>query len=94
MASARSQHLTIKFQLTNYVVIVLAIKNTCKDRNTVINIDDIIEQLENMKTNETLIKLWRNYQQTSPYSSGILFEDLFSSLEYITRILSEQIIAV
>ena len=74
--------------------LVLAIKNTCKDRNTVINIDDIIEQSENMKTNETLINLWRNYQQTSPYSSGILFEDLFSSLEYITRILSEQIIAV
>ena len=74
--------------------LVLAIKNTFKDRNTVINIDDIREQLENMKTNETLIKLWKNYQQTSPYSSNILFEDLFSSLEYITRILSEQIIAL
>ena len=74
--------------------LVLAIKNTFKDRNTVINIDDIREQLENMKTNETLIKLWKNYQQTSPYTSNILFEDLFSSLEYITRILSEQIIAV
>ncbi len=69
--------------------LVLAIKNTFKNRNTIINNNDIRKQLENMKSNETLMKLWVNYQQTSPYSKDILFEDLFSALEYITSFLSE-----
>lgn len=66
-----------------------AVKNTFRDRMTELDIDNIREQIENMRTSEQLIELWDNYQQTSPYSSDILFNNLFDSLKYITNILSD-----
>lgn len=74
--------------------LILAIKNTFKNRETELNIKDIKEQLENMKSSEQLIRLWKNYQQTAPYSSNISFGKLFDSLEYITNILSDEMITV
>ena len=47
-----------------------------------------------MKSNEQLIKLWKNYQITAPYSSNISFENLLDSLEYITNILSEEEVTI
>ena len=74
--------------------LVMAIKNTFKNRETELNIDDIKEQLSNMKISEQLIKLWEKYQITAPYSSDISFENLFDSLDYITNILSEEEVRV
>lgn len=73
---------------------VMAIHNTFKNRDTALNIDDIRKQFDSMKTNEQLRKLWRNYQVTAPYSSGISFENLFDALDYITNILSNEMIVV
>ena len=70
--------------------LVLAIKNTFNNRKTELNVENIKKQLSNMKTSEQLIKLWGKYQITAPYSSGIFFENLFDSLNYITSILSEE----
>lgn len=74
--------------------LILAIKNTFEYRNTELNINDIKEQLKKIKTNENLIKLWKNYQKTSPYSCQVQYEDLFITLEYITNILSTTEITV
>ena len=74
--------------------LVMAIQNTFKNRETELNIEEIREQLSNMKTSEQLIKLWRKYQITAPYSNNISFDSLFDSLEYITNILSEEEIMV
>ena len=68
-----------------------AIKNTFKNRNKEIDTKDILEQLENMKTNAQLLKLWKKYQLTAPYSSDISFASLFETLEYITKILKEKV---
>ena len=70
--------------------LVKAIQNTFKNRKTELNIEEIREQLSNMKTSEQLIKSWEKYQITAPYSSDISFENLFDSLDYITNILSEE----
>ena len=70
--------------------LVLAIKNTFNNRKTELNVKNIKKQLSNMKTSEQLIELWGKYQITAPYSSGIFFENLFDSLNYITNILSEE----
>lgn len=70
--------------------LVMAIKNTFKNRETELNIKDIKEQLNNMKTSEQLIRLWKNYQTIAPYSSDIEYRELFDSLDYITNILSEE----
>ncbi len=74
--------------------LIMAIRNTFMNRETELNVTEIREQLENMKISKGLIKLWKNYQQTSPYSSDISFENLFDSLEYITNMLSEEEIMV
>ena len=74
--------------------LVMAIKNTFKNRETELNIEEIREQLSNMKTSEQLVGLWTKYQITAPYSSNISFDNLFDSLEYITNILSEEEIMV
>ncbi len=74
--------------------LILAIKNTFKNRETELNIKDIKEQLENMKSSEQLIRLWKNYQQTAPYSSNISFDNLFESLKYINEILSKEEVIV
>lgn len=69
--------------------LIMAIKNTFKNRHAELNIDEIKEQLENMKTSKQLIRLWENYQLTSPYSKDIDYESLFEALDYISNILSE-----
>lgn len=76
----------------NFKNLIRAIKNTFKNRETELNIEDIREQLSNMKTNEQLIKLWKKYQITAPYSDNISFENLFASLDYITNILNNDIV--
>lgn len=80
-------------EIINFENLVLAIRNTFNYRNTELNISDIKKQLKNMKTSSELKRLWEKYNQTSPYSSEIKFEDLFNSLEYITDIVSEEVVA-
>lgn len=75
----------------NFGNLVLAVENTFKYRKTELNIEKIKEQLDNMKSSEQLIKLWKNYQIIAPYSNNISFDSLFELLEYITNILSERI---
>ena len=74
--------------------LIATTKNTFKNRDTELNVDEIGEQLENMKTSKQLTRLWENYQTTTPYSSEISFENLFDSLEYITNILNEEEVMV
>lgn len=74
--------------------LIMAIKNTFKHRKTELNIEEIELGLEMLKTNDNLIRLWKNYQVTDPYSKDIDYETVFDSLEYITNILSEEEIMV
>jgi len=70
--------------------LILAIKNTFNSRNSILNVIDIKEELESLKTSTQLKRLWKNYQNTAPYSSDILFEDLFMPLNYITELLCDK----
>lgn len=70
--------------------LIMAIKNTFKHRETELNIEEIELGLEMLKTNDNLIRLWKNYQVTDPYSKDIDYETLFESLNYLTKILNEE----
>ncbi len=78
----------------NFNNLILAIRNTFKNRGSELNTEGIREQIENMKTSGQLIRLWKNYQQTAPYSSNISFDKLFEPLEYITDLLSKEEVTV
>jgi len=80
-----------KIDFTN---LVKAIQNTYKHRETELNIDEIKEQLESIRTSENLMKLWENYKVTAPYAEKVKYEELLNSLVYITNILTEAEIAV
>ena len=69
--------------------LIKAIKNTFNHRETNLNIEEIELELEMLKSNDKLIKLWKNYQITDPYSKDINYETLFDALDYITNVLSE-----
>lgn len=69
--------------------LILAIKNTFRNRGTELNIEKMQEQLEDMQTNETLIKAWKNYQKTAPYAKYIVFEELFETLKDINDIVRQ-----
>lgn len=52
-------------------------------RNTTLIINEIIQQIENIKAEKRLQILWENYHQNvATYSKGIKFEELFDALEY------------
>jgi len=67
----------------------LAIRNTFRKRETDLSTDEIIELIGEMRVNQRLISLWRNYQISAPYSNNIKFEDLFDTLGSITEIFSD-----
>jgi len=80
-----------KIDFTN---LVKAIQNTYKHRETELNIDEIKEQLESIRTSENLMRLWENYKVIAPYAEKVKYEELLNTLEYITNILTEAEIAV
>jgi len=80
-----------KIDFTN---LVKAIQNTYKHRETELNIDEIKEQLESIRTSENLMRLWENYKVTAPYAEKVKYEELLNTLEHITNILTEAEIAV
>jgi len=67
----------------------LAIRNTFRKRETDLSTDEIIELIGEMRVNQRLISLWRNYQISAPYSNNIKYEDLFDTLGSITEIFSD-----
>lgn len=73
----------------DFINLIKAIKNTYKYRETELNIDEIKEQLDNIRSSENLMKLWKNYKITAPYSEKIEFSDLFGALDYVTNLLCE-----
>lgn len=80
-----------KIDFTN---LVKAIQNTYKHRDTELNINEIKEQLDSIRTSQNLMKLWENYKVTAPYAEKINYDDLLKSLDYITNILSESEVSV
>ena len=74
--------------------LVLAIKNTYNHRETELDIIEIKEQLDSIRTSDNLIRLWENYKVTAPYSENIRFEELLEALNYITDILSNEEVTV
>ncbi len=79
----------------NNSILSLAIKNTFSYRNTPLIINEIIQQIENIKAEKRLQILWKNYQNVATYAKCIKFEELFETLDYIVnKILKEELIAI
>ena len=75
-------------------MLVKAIENTFKKRNTLIDVDEFVNLISDLYTNDSIKKLWSEYQNKNTYAKGISFEDTIDSVKIIVNILEETLITV
>ena len=75
-------------------LLVKAIENTFKKRNTLIDIDEFVNLINDLYNNDSLKKLWSEYQNKNTYAKGIDFVDVIDSVKIIVNILEETLITV
>ena len=73
-------------------LLVKAIENTFKKRNTLIDIDEFVNLINDLYNNDSLKKLWSEYQNKNTYAKGISFEDTIDSVKIIVNILKASLI--
>ena len=83
-----------KEDIINKDLLVKAIKNTFKKRDTLIDIDAIITLIDDLYNSATLKKLWSEYQNKNTYAKGISFEDTVDAVEIIVNILEGTLVNV
>ena len=83
-----------KEDIINKDLLVKAIKNTFKKRDTQIDIDAFITLIDDLYNNISLKKLWSEYQNKNTYAKGISFEDTVDAVEIIVNILEGTLVNV
>ena len=69
--------------------LILAVKNTCKKRNTDYNLKSFRDIVTEIKSDDYMEKLWNSYKNKYPYASGILFNDTIKAIESLIDFLKE-----
>ena len=83
-----------KEDIINKKMLVKALENTFKKRNTLIDIDEFVNLINDLYNNDSLKKLWSEYQNKNTYAKGISFEDTIDSVKIIVNILKETLVTV
>lgn len=78
----------------NNKILVDAIINTFKRRNSKFDIEEFKLVLEDLTSDSNLENLWANYQSKNNYAENIKYEDTINSIKKIINILEEQLISV
>lgn len=81
-----------KSNIIDEKTLLLAIRNTFEYRNTKIDIEDINEIISELRKDNHLKQLWSNYNESSTFSRGIKYDDLFEPIQYITTLISKEFI--
>lgn len=64
-----------------------AVNNTAKQRNSLSDLQDTIEIIEDIKEDKYQLGLWENYCKLNTYASGIIFNDVVDVVTDIAKIL-------
>lgn len=75
-------------------ILVTAIVNTFNKRETKLDINEIKYITREIKKDEHLKKLWKNYQITAKYSKNIKYEEVSSSLETVVEIIEKELVTI
>ncbi len=75
-------------------MLVKAIENTFKKRNTLIDVDEFVNLISDLYTNDSIKKLWSEYQNKNTYANGIDFVNTIGSVKIIVNILEETLVTV
>ena len=78
---------TMKWKNVDKKVLIQAIYNTSKNRETEKYILNSSEYISLIKEDTNLRRLWKNYQASSSYAKEIQFEDTIKALEMISELI-------
>lgn len=78
---------TMKWKDVDKKILIQAIYNTSKNRETEKYILNSSEYLSLIKEDTNLRRLWKNYQASSRYAKEIQFEDTIKALEMISELI-------
>ena len=78
---------TMKWKNVDKKVLIQAIYNTSKNRETEKYILNSSEYISLIKEDTNLRRLWKNYQASSRYAKEIQFEDTIKALEMISELI-------
>ena len=70
--------------------LVIAIKNTFKNRNTEFNINKFKEIISLIKDSKNLKNVYFNYQEKLEYTKNVSFDDTINSINKIIAILEDK----
>lgn len=74
----------------NKQTLIMAIKNTFRNRNTKIDIKEFKTIVEELQEDKHIQKLWKDYQNKSPYAQGIKYEKTVKAIEEVITILEKE----
>lgn len=86
--------MNIKRNEINIDILRKAITNTFQKRNTTFNIDEFNVVVNELKENNELKSLWKEYQNKNSYADNIEFNETIKAIEAIINVLEEEIVAV
>ena len=75
-------------------VLVEAIKNTFRKRETNINVDKISEVIFLIRNDNVMKNYWEKYQSKFSFSQGINYNEIMDKLEYILLLLEKEFVSV
>ena len=74
--------------------LIKAIKNTFAKRETIFNLDQINEIIDNLIDDSNMNNLWIEYVSKNPYAKGVEFKDTINAIEKIIKILETELVEV
>lgn len=75
-------------------ILIEAIKNTFKKRETNLDINEIKKTIELIRTDRILNDSWLNYQQKFSFAQGIKFNSIIDKLNILVLLLEEELVVV
>ncbi len=75
-------------------VLVEAIKNTFKKRETSINVDKISEVISLIRSDDVMKNYWEKYQSKFSFAQGINYNEIMDKLEYILLLLEKEFVSI
>lgn len=86
--------LTRFYNEINKEILVKAIKNTFKRRETNFDVEKIVKTFDLIKDSEKLRKNFRNYKNKKSYVENIDYDDVMDSINLIIELLEKELVAV
>ena len=75
-------------------VLVEAVKNTFRKRETNINIDKISDVISLIKNDNVMKHYWEKYQSKFSFAQGINYNEIMDKLDYILLLLEKEFVSV